>query len=959
MFFWAPPAQARVGLCAVTYLRPLARAWYGRLPPPAATIPGALGRTIALAAVVLTLPDPFISSILLNMAKEQAKPKPKPQEPNNSKRLIKLLLYALGGIALMFFLLILFAAFFEDKVGRIVINTLQNQLKTSLKVEKAELSLVWGFPNATVTLKNVELKDSTNQTDLLKVGQLSLKCGILGMITGEYRFHSIQVSDGSLFIWHGKKGQANYNIFKSEEETQADTSSSAMDLAIDKANFKNIQFRYLDEQLRQDIKFDLQKGFFAGAFGEKRYTLDSYADLFCHYIELDGNKYLNQKEISYNTLIEMDHEQQEYRFDRVQLSLEENRFGVEGLLRSLARGGMFWDLRFTGESIQLGSVIKLLPSSLKKQLGEFESNAFIEAKAAIKGPYTEKEIPEVELQMNLKKGRVTHPKMTAPIKDLRFQLLFSNKNKNQTPILELRDLHAYLDGNPIEMDLEIKGIEKPKLDFRFGGIFTLRSMHGLLGEAVTEGKGSFELEDLRLKGDYEDFINPKRIHKVEASGLLSFNGVELVSNDEPLQIKSGAVILQGNLIRIQDLVFQANKNNSNHLAINGEIENFLPFILGTGELKTRTPMILGLDISSKSLHVDDLLRLFPSSPSQPPSKKQEPSADTSEQASFHIKEIEHYVRGQIRLACDKGQYDKLLLQNFKGQIEFTPQHILFKNWALEAMNGRAELNAKVHLYDEPYLLAFVDFKSIDIQQLFSQLNNFGQDYLTDKQLRGKLTSLVKIDAYWDKKGNFLSKDLFVLADVLLRDGELIGLSMLESFSTFVKVKDLRHIKFTELRNQFRIQDATLHIPAMFIRSNALNLTMAGTHSFNQEVDYKFKINAGQVLINRLRQHDPDLEPLKAREKGLFNVYARMTGNLGTGKYQVKMGKKHTKKALEAELKKELPAIANILKVEFDKSGLNGESRLSELEEPKEWDDIPDFQEDFDDSKQKKEYVDWD
>merc|ERR1712098_807706 len=131
---------------------------------------------------------------------------------------------------------------------------------------------------------------------------------------------------------------------------------------------------------------------------------------------------------------------------------------------------------------------------------------------------------------------------------------------------------------------------------------------------------------------------------------------------------------------------------------------------------------------------------------------------------------------------------------------------------------------------------------------------------------------ILIEAFWDEKGIFLDDKLKVLAGIGIAEGELKNFELLENFSTLVNIKDLKNVKFTNMQNFLEVRKRRLHIPAVFIQSNALNLTISGEHSFDQEIQYNIKVNAGQVVVNKFKRHDPSLSPKKARRKGWFNLY---------------------------------------------------------------------------------------
>jgi hypothetical protein len=233
--------------------------------------------------------------------------------------------------------------------------------------------------------------------------------------------------------------------------------------------------------------------------------------------------------------------------------------------------------------------------------------------------------------------------------------------------------------------------------------------------------------------------------------------------------------------------------------------------------------------------------------------------------------------------------------------------------------------------------------------LLDKTDNFGQTTLTSKNLRGKLSSIVKIEAFWDSTGIFNYNKLDVVADLSIKKGELINFEMMKSLSSYVKLKDLEHIKFNEMHNQLFIRNNELVIPAMFIQSNAINLTLAGKHGFNQDFDFKMKINAGQVIAQKMKKFNPNLSLIPARKKGIFNIYCSVYGNIDKAEFNYKVGKKHAKKQLATDLKQQTNLVNNSLRAEFEKSGLfNGKNsvvdvvtitdKITKPIEPEDWED---------------------
>ena len=68
------------------------------------------------------------------------------------------------------------------------------------------------------------------------------------------------------------------------------------------------------------------------------------------------------------------------------------------------------------------------------------------------------------------------------------------------------------------------------------------------------------------------------------------------------------------------------------------------------------------------------------------------------------------------------------------------------------------------------------------------------------------------------------------------------------------------------------------------------------------MDYNVKVNAGQVLLNRLKKHNPNLEPQPSKKRGWLNLFYKIEGNLNDEEdYDVKMSKRSVKKELERSI----------------------------------------------------------
>ncbi|RME94115.1 MAG: hypothetical protein D6772_15070, partial [Bacteroidetes bacterium] len=295
-----------------------------------------------------------------------------------------------------------------------------------------------------------------------------------------------------------------------------------------------------------------------------------------------------------------------------------------------------------------------------------------------------------------------------------------------------------------------------------------------------------------------------------------------------------------------------------------------------------------------------------------------------------------FLNGRFRAEIAEFNYGKIEGEDFVGDLVFTPSRLRIDGQT-DAMDGHFILDADLYFRERPFLIARLTTDQISAYEFFAQSENFGQDVLVADNLEGKLDSRLYIEARFDEQNNLLLDELKVLGGIGIRDGRLRNFKLLEDFSTFVNIRDLRDIRFSNLENYFEIKNSKLYLPVMFIQSNALNLTISGEHTFDQQIAYYLKVNAGQVMIDRLRRHDRQLRPKPARRDGFFNLYYAILGDIEN--FNVVSDKKRVQRNFE-ESDRRRRDIHYALERAFG-------TVIELVDEPLDWRDIPEYEEDPD------------
>ncbi|MEZ4993858.1 MAG: AsmA-like C-terminal region-containing protein [Saprospiraceae bacterium] len=841
----------------------------------------------------------------------------------------------------------LLASIYEKKIGERIIKEINKQITSDLRVNAFDLSVVSSFPNVAANLNGVSLTDNRDGL-LLEAEQLSFRMGLLSLLSSKINVKSVVISDGALQVAIDQKGRPNYDIFKTSEEGNTSEETTDDDegptIALAEARLEDIDLIYVDESARQEMMANVQEARFSGEFSSEQFALDSDAKLEFRFVEMDGQRYLAGKNLAYDAVVDVDMTNGKYQFKEVMLDVESNVFRIDGSIEE-NDAGYYYDLFLNSEKSSLASMIQLLPREYLESLGEFDSKGDFIVKAEVKGQADDRKGPEIRAELSLEDGRLTSPLMDGTLKDVSFLATFSNgeARTNGSSVFEIKNMKGYFDRELMEMRLRVEDLDDPFIDFQLDGVVPVEMVYGFIpDERVKNGDGEIEIRNLQVKGKYDDMIQTSRIARVQTGGELEFDDASLTIAGEEMTIDKGRLQLQDNVLSIEGLKLEG---AGSEMEFTGTAQNLLPVLFADSLNSKKAELNFQAKLFAKSLDLDRLVALSLVDEGEEV-EEDVPVDSLKEQRIQNRERITNFLKGTFDAQVEEFNYNKIEGENFIGLLDFRNNQLNITG-RTQAMEGSFDVQGELYFQDQPYLEARLSCNGINVHEFFREGENFGQDVLRAENVDGTLDAKIAIYVYWDEQGNLLWDKLKILAGLGIKNGKLQDFEMLESFSSFVDVRDLRDIHFTSMENFVEISKQRVIIPVMFIQSNALNLTISGEHSFDQDIAYSLKVNAGQVLANKFKKHDPELKPKKARRNGFFNLYYYILGNIDD--YEMKSAKRQVKEDFEQSERRKR-AIQHELEVAFN-------TVIEMVDEPQDWRDIPEYGDD-DDADAEPIFLDW-
>jgi hypothetical protein len=137
-----------------------------------------------------------------------------------------------------------------------------------------------------------------------------------------------------------------------------------------------------------------------------------------------------------------------------------------------------------------------------------------------------------------------------------------------------------------------------------------------------------------------------------------------------------------------------------------------------------------------------------------------------------------------------------------------------------------------------------------VNKAFTTFHNFGQSFLKAENIKGTLSGSLSLLLPLDSLLNYNIKTLTAEGKYHLVNGALINFDPVKQLASFIELSELENINFEQLDNDFFIRSNWVYIPQMEVKSSAVDLSVNGKHSFDNDYEYHVKILLSEVLSKK-------------------------------------------------------------------------------------------------------------
>lgn len=791
--------------------------------------------------------------------------------------LIALLLIACGGLSI----------YFNRNKTEIIakINAKINEnINGEFHIGDFQYKFLTGFPNFTLALKDVEIKDKqwkTHKHTLLKTKEIEVRLNIIHLLQHEIDIYKILINDADIYLYKDKNGYSNSDIFKPKKKKTPENKEKP-ETIINQIELNNVQF-ILDNKLGNKLfNFDV-----ASLKSKVDYDGDNWrTDLFINtkinslaFNTVHGS-FAKEKDLKGTLSIAYSDANQKIDIQTKGLKIGSDSFDIIAFF-NVGKGNSLFGINI-GTTILWKNASNLLSGNISSKLNRFDLKKPIIVNCDIKGDLNVEGDPRILVQAEVKDNELSIP--DGLITDCSFKGIFINNFKPKEGFTDANSavILTRFSGNyeniPLQIpQLSINNLEKPLATGNVHSDFDVTKLNEISNDKWIQFTEGHATANLKFQFDIVNlYINkPKFIGNVNITNT-SFHFI-------PKNIHAEKVNVQLDFTQQALLIKKiAYKHKKNTIYMEGKIDNFLNLYYDEPE-----SMVVNWKIYCPNLDIKQFMGVLASS-----QKRKSNMKNRKPTISSHLRDVIEKCSVVIDIKADKMNYNKLTATNTTATVQMLNSKLVVKNGSLQTSGGSINFSSEIQPSGKNFAFnSNAQVNHVDIASFLRSFNNFGIKSFTPNNIKGRLTSKVNVTGFFNPQGELITNSMHGKLDFSVTQGALINFEPIMKIGKYAfPFRDVKNITFSDLSGDFNLRGEKIDVNKFTLSSSVLNMDAKGVYSLGNGT------NLALTIPLRNSKDDAKLatkaERDAVREKGIILRLAAVEEN---GKIKIKRGRKEKEK----------------------------------------------------------------
>ena len=801
-------------------------------------------------------------------------------------RWLKILSRAFLAIVLLVISGYIFMAWYVNSHKSEILTSITAELNESingtLTVESMEPAFLEGFPQFSLNLKNVTIRDTLykiHKKSLLQAEDLDISVNMLALLHGNIEIKKISITNGEVNLFTDENGYSNGSVFKKGEKKPDGSNATYPDLK--KFTLNNVRFGIdnLHKKKRYQFNIDQLKGKVDFDFSD--WKADVSVKLLAKSMAFNTKKgsFLKDKIVDGTFEIEYNEDKSQIEFLPKNLEIGGEDFTVSAQFQ-IGQPTAKFSIKIENKDILWKNASVLLAPNISSRLDLFKLSEPIAVTCDIVGDFNDEGDPLIHVKAKIRDNTLDTP--GGRVDNCDFDGEFTNNHVASKGFNDANSAVKLFNftGNYAEIPINMKQVfildfENPYAVGDFTSEFDISKINNLVdSDLLIFSKGTAKV-NLQYKADIVNY----KLTKPLVQGLVDIKNADVRYVSRNLLFKDISVGLhfEKDNLSISKINFKSGKSIVN---MEGNIHNFLNLYYTDPE-----KMVLNWQIYSPQLYLGEFMGFISSKKKGKVVKRKTATGNFTEE----LNTLFDRSNVAVNLKVDKLVYNKFYATNAVADLFLTDSGIVLKNGGLRHAGGTISVNGTMNQQGKTnsYALNSVVSK-VNVSQFFKSFSNFGLESLKAENLKGFLSAKTNLTGRITDQGALVPNTLQGNVVFNFQKGALVNFDAVKNVGKFAfPFRDLNNIQISELDGEFNINREKVTINPMQINSSVLNMDIEGVYSFGSGTE----IFVDVPLRNPKKDKNvtDEAELAKRRNRGIVLHLIAADGD--DGKVKVKLGGK--------------------------------------------------------------------
>ncbi|MDO4881382.1 MAG: AsmA-like C-terminal region-containing protein [Capnocytophaga sp.] len=737
---------------------------------------------------------------------------------------------------------------FKDIIKEKVMTAINESVDAQISFSDFSLNLFKNFPNANVELDGLKVinnapfeGDTLAFADKLSV-KINLKDILLKSSNEPYKLLGFFLENAIVNIRMNTEGKGNFDIAKSTNETETEESSSPSNfsLNIQEYSIDNLRFTFKDDNSKMVAILDSLYHSGKGNFAEQVLDLETTTKTKVTFVS-DGNSFLKNTNISIDAILGIDLNNQKYTLKNNTAHINQLALNFDGFVQ-LLEDGQLYNLTFKTPTTSFQNFLDLVPKSYTKSMEGVQTKGEFTVNGVIDGKYTDKTIPKLDIRLLSNNASFQYPSLPKSVKNINIDIKIGNDTeKLDDTYVNINNFAFTIDQDAFSVKSNIKNlIKNPFINAELKGTINLENIQKAYPiDMDLDLKGIFKA-DIITAFDMAS-IEKKQYENIKNSGNASlenftYTGAGFV---QPFHIEKAGISFNTSKIELSSFDAKTGKTDLN---LKGNLENFYGFIFRNEVLKG------DFSLNSNLINVGDFMQKeTASTTSETPASNEENKENSTTKTEI---KIPAFLDCTFNALAKTVIYDNLTLKNVSGKLVVKDEKVDLQNLQTDIFDGKTAISGNVSTKgDASTFEVSLDMNHLNVIQSFTQIEMLKKILPIAKVVEGFFSSKINVSG---KLTPELTPDLNSLSGNLsatLSDSRVKDTSPLISAldSQFNKL-NLSKLNLNDIKANLTFENGKVVIKPFDIKWNNSTIQVAGTHGFDQSMNYNLTFNVPPSML---------------------------------------------------------------------------------------------------------------